>query len=129
MRFATISSFLLLLVGFAGCSQRVQPPAEFTQQILSADRILATNTYDAATFVLSGEEVGRVGKAVASAKSDKSHYQAIFDWDLQFYTGTNYLTVIHFQDAAFWAGGAQYVDETGVLKALYHKLGSKAETR
>jgi len=129
MRCYTISGLPLLLIGFCGCSQPGQPPTEFTQQIFQADRIVATNRYDATNFVLTGEEVGRVGKAVASAKHDKNHYQAIFDWDLQFYTGTNFLAVVHLQDAAFWIGGTQYIDETGVLKTFYHRLGRETGTR
>jgi hypothetical protein len=66
--------------------------------------------------------VARVGQAVAIAKHDRNAYSAIFDWDVQFYAGTNFLAVIHVQDRAFWIGGTQYSDGSGVLKAFYERL-------
>ena len=126
---ACYRGLFLLLTAFCGCSRTAEPPAEFARQISFADRIVVTNRYGATTFAITGEEVGRIGKAVASAKRDKNSYQAIFDWDVQFYADTNLLTVIRLQDAAFLAGGTQYSDDTGVLKAFYHRLEKETEKR
>ena len=125
----TFCSGLFLLVGLCGCSKPAQPPATLVQQISQADRIVVTNRYLGVAFTITGDEAGSVGRAVTSAKRDENAYAATFDWDVQFYAGTNFLTVISFQDRAFLAGGTQYSDDTGVLKAFYQKLERRTEAR
>jgi hypothetical protein len=121
-----LGSFGLLLI--CGCSP-ARPPAEFTHQISQADRVIVTNRYRPVNFTVTGDEFRGVSTAVTNATHDKNCYTAIFDWDVQFYAGTNLLTVIHLQDRAFWAGSNQYSDSSGVLKQFYRRLEERAEQK
>jgi hypothetical protein len=80
--------------------------------------------------VINGEEATRIAKAAAAAasKHDKHAAAAIFDMELQFYSGTNLLSTIHLQDKSFVAEGrGQFSDDSGVLKTLYKRLEKQAE--
>jgi hypothetical protein len=114
---------LLLLATLCGCSKPAPLPAEVAQRLTQADRIVvATNGHLSSPLTITGEEVGKVGRAVASAKQDGASYDGIWNWDIQFYQGTNFLTVIHLMDRTFWTENTQYSDDTGVLKAFYRRL-------
>jgi hypothetical protein len=111
---------VLLVVGLYACSQ--QPPANLAQQVAGADRTVVSNWNQSVTLTITGEEVAKVGRAVTSAKQDKHAYDGIWNWDLQFYAGTNFLTLVHLMDRTFWTADTQYRDDTGVLKAFYRRV-------
>ena len=67
--------------------------------------------------------------AVASARQDRLPASSIFDWDVEFYAGTNFLTVIHLQDRVFMLGDKQYIDDTGVLTKFWQKLVADDKAR
>ena len=108
---------LCVLVWACGCSPK---NARLADQIRGADRIVATNRSVSAPVVVEGSEAKRIAAAAAGAKWDRNYYPAIFDWDVQFYAGTNFLAVIRLQDRIFKTKHAQFNDETGVLKAFYY---------
>jgi hypothetical protein len=64
---------------------------------------------------------------VASAKHDRNNYDGIWNWDVQFYQGTNFVTVIHLMDRTFWTEDAQFRDDSGVLKAFYRRMLEDAD--
>jgi len=126
--FWAISSISLGLLLEMGCSPPPsRPPAGLTKQIALADRIIVTNRYLAFSMTVTGKDFEDVSSAVTNAIEDKHHYDAIFDMDIQFYAGSNFLTVIHLQDRAFLAGSNQYSDSSGVLKQFWQSLEQRAE--
>jgi hypothetical protein len=111
----------LLVFALCGCSQPTHPPAK----ISTADRVVVTNRYSAFGLTVTGEDASRLATAVAAAKQDRLPAAAVFDWDLEFYAGTNFLTLIHLQDRAFMLSNTQFSDDTGVLKTFWQKLESE----
>lgn len=107
---------LWVALWICGCSQQ---PTKLANQIASADRLVATNSGTGAVLSVSGEELKKIVHALGSAKRDRHSYAAIFDWHIQFYSRTNFVTAIRLQDRVFRTDSAQYSDETGVLKAFY----------
>jgi hypothetical protein len=112
----------LLSFLFGACSK--QPS---TQRLAQADRIVATNIQFASSLTITGDEVGRVSRAVASANPDSNTYGGYWDWNVQFYQGTNCVAAIDLMDRTFWSAGKQYTDGTGVLEAFYKRLSEEAE--
>jgi len=80
-------------------------------------------------MTVTDQDLRDVSTAVTNAIEDKNCYLAVFDWDIQFYAGSNFLTAIHLQDRAFWAGSNQYSDSSGVLKRFWQTLEQRAETK
>jgi hypothetical protein len=117
----------MLLAALCGCSKPARLPAEVAQRLAQADRIVVTNSHLSSPLTITGEEVGKVAKAVASAKHDGHSYDGIWNWDIQFYEGTNFVTVIHLMDRTFWTEDAQFRDDTGVLKAFYRRVLEDAD--
>jgi hypothetical protein len=119
---------LLLLAALCGCSRPARLPAEVAQHLAQADHIVvATNGHLSSPLTITGEEVGKVARAVASAKHDRNNYDGIWNWDVQFYQGTNFVTVIHLMDRTFWTEDAQFRDDSGVLKAFYRRMLEDAD--
>jgi hypothetical protein len=119
----------LMILGLCGCSKPTHLPADISQRLSTADHIVVTNHSRAFGTDVLGAEVGSLAKAVASAKQDRFPASAMFDWDIEFYTGTNFLTVIHLQDRVFMLGDTQYSDDTGVLKTFWQKLVAEDRER
>jgi hypothetical protein len=88
---------------------------------------VATNIQFASSLTITGEEVGRVSRAVASANPDSNTYGGFWDWNVQFYQGTKRLAVIDLMDRTFWIEGKQYTDSIAVLEAFYKRLTEEAE--
>ena len=117
-------------MALCGCSKATHMPAEISRQLSTADRVVvATNRFHAFGSAIAGEDVSRLTKAVASARQDSLPASASFDWDLEFYAGTNFLTVIHLQDRVFMLGDTQYIDDTGVLTTIWQKLVAEDRAR
>jgi hypothetical protein len=117
---------IVLFMGALGCSHR---PTKLAGEIADADRILATNIGSHAGFSVAGDEVRRIAQAVASAKRDRNTYAASFGWHMDFYSGTNFLASIVFQDRLFRIGNGQYRDDTGVLKEFHDRYVTDASAR
>jgi hypothetical protein len=120
-------SLLVLLAALSGCSKPVRLPAEIAERLGQVDRIVVTNSHLSSPLTVTGEEVRKVAKAVASAKHDGHSSDGIWNWDIQFYQGTNFVTVIHLMDRTFWTEDAQFRDDTGVLKAFYRRVLEDAD--
>jgi len=121
----TSSASLVLLV--TACSPP-QPRAEFQKQVTLADRIVVTNRYRPVTMTVTGSDFQDVSRAVINATEAKGYViMATFDWDIQFYAGSNFITVIHLQDRSFLVGTNQYSDSSGVLKQFWQVLEHRAE--
>ena len=126
--FGTIWS--LFLIALCGCSKPLQsPPADFSQRVVTADRIVVTNRFRTFGTTITGAEVSQVTKAVAFAKQNRLPAAAVYDWDVAFYAGTNYLSAIHLQGSGFLIGDAEYTDHTEVLNKFWEKLTREADTR
>lgn len=121
-------SLLSVFTGACGCSPE-RPPADFIQQVSQADHVVVTNLYLPVTFTITGEEFRQLSTAITNATRDKNNYSAVFDWQVQFYKGTNHLTDIHLQDRAFVMPGLQYSDGSGVLKSFYENWVKTEEPR
>jgi len=105
----------------------IAPPVDFSERLSTADHIIVTNDLQAGlAYTATGEEVARLVKAVTMAKEDvRWRTQAIFNWNIQFYAGTNRLGDIHLQSEVFMIGDKEYTDYSGVLKAFWQKLETK----
>ncbi len=127
---AVLSSCCALILFFADCGRSPErPPASFVHLVARADRVTVTSLYLPVHFTLVGDELRPLSTAVTNAVRDRNHYDAVFDWEVVFCQGTNALTVIHFQDRAFLGMGAQYSDNSGVLKSLYDKWEKAADPK
>lgn len=124
-QFALFCSAILWLVT-CGCSQQ---PTKLARQIAGADHIVATNHGTSAVLSLSGKEFEKFAQAVVSAKRYRKYYGDIFDWEVRFYAGTNFITAVQLQDRVFRIDGTQYSDETGVLQAFYEGPFREASAR
>jgi hypothetical protein len=124
-RCALLCPAILLLIGY-GCSQQ---PTKLARQIAGTDRLVATNHGTGVALSLSGAEAKKVAQAVSSAKRDRNHYAAMFHWEIRFYSRSNLAATIRLQDRVFRSNGAQYSDETGVLKDFYEGPLSNAGAR
>ena len=80
-------------------------------------------------MIVTGQDLRAVSAAVTNAIEDKNCYKAVFDWHIQFYSGSNFLTVIHLQDRTFWAGSNQFSDSSGVLKRFWQTLEQRTEPK
>ncbi len=103
--------------------------------IAEADRIVVTNrlasgidAYRGFSLTLSGHEASDIVKdvssmvAFSSTKPPTARSNSIFDWELRFYHGTNYLTAIYLDGTTFEFDGDEYGGDTGALKALSDRL-------
>ena len=119
----------LLLPALCGCSRPELPPAAILQKLPTADRVVVTNRFLGFGTNIAGEGVGRLAKAVSTAEHPKDGAAAMFDLDMAFYSGTNFLFAIRLQDEAFLLEDREYDDRSGVLKAFYLKLEEPFGTR
>ena len=126
MKVTAVASAGLLLA--TACSPS-RPSPEFARQVSLADRIIVTNRHRPVTMTLTGRDLVDVSTAVTNAIEDANNYSAVFDWDIQFYAGSNFLTVLHLQDRTFWAGSNQYSDSSGALKRFWQSLEQRAEEK
>ena len=110
-------------------------PTNLILRIANTDHIVATNWFDATHgdlgfgVTISGDKVWEIVRAISAAKKypNQPVTESIWDWELQFYKGTNQLDAIHFQESVFLADG-EYDDETGVLEKTY-RVSSESNLR
>jgi hypothetical protein len=110
-----------------GCSKSMHPPEELSQRIAKADHVVATNR-NGVVFICtkSGAEVSNLAKAVKSGTKNTLEtdldWTNPYDWDVDFYAGTNSLAVMHLLHGYFQLEGVEYIDGTGVAEAFWKKL-------
>lgn len=112
---------VLIVGGLLGCSQQ---RGKTVRQISAADTVMLTNSLLGSGRFISADETKRLIKVVAAGKRDRNNYPAIFDGEMKFYSGTNLLAVVRFQDRIFRCGDEQYTDESGALASLYSLLAT-----
>ena len=121
MRICTIAFVAVILI-LCACSRQL---SKLTDRIAAADRVVVVNHSGKFMLSATGDEATKLVRAVSSAKRDRHYFTKIaatFSWRLQFYRGTNLLDVVRFQDRIFLIDGAEYSDDSGVLKALSDKI-------
>jgi hypothetical protein len=102
-------------------------PIHLAAQIASADRVVCTNFLSSedepkVSLAVSGERVKKIVKAVSRAKRLQLGTNSMWDWQLRFYAGTNFLAAIRFQADVFLAENGEFADESGELEKLYGEL-------
>jgi hypothetical protein len=108
-----IVTISFLLAGLAsGCSQK--PSAKFATRLSTADHIVVTNSNRNFGLTLRGEDVAKICKVVTFANKVSSPTASLYDWDVQFFNGTNFLGAIRLMDK-------EYRDNSRVLSAYYQK--------
>jgi len=128
MKYFTILCSLLAFV-LCGCSGTKQLPSEFSQQFSTADRLEVTNRYYLFGTSVSGADVSSLTKAIKSARKKTRGADADCDWDVKFYSGTNYLAVIHLNRDVIMVEDVQYHDGTGFVMTFWQKLVKAATAR
>lgn len=112
---------VLIVGGLLGCSQQRE---KTVRQITGADTVMLTNSLLGSGHSISADETKRLIEVMAAGKRDRKKYPAIFDGEIKFYSGTNFLAVVRFQDRIFRCGDEQYTDESGALASLYSLLST-----
>ena len=114
------------MLALCGCSDATQPPAKFSQQLSTADRLEVTNRYFAFGTTITGVDVSSLTMAVKSAKKktwgQPMDWGSPFVWDVEFYAGTNHLAGIPICYGIFKLEGVEYIDGTGVVEEFSKKL-------
>lgn len=123
------NSICLLLVGsflLGGCSRSTRTPEAFARQVAGADRIVASDWNHGSIMVIAGQESKDLIRALSSAKCLPKNMSAPTSpcCAIEFFQGTNLLAVIAVQEEWFGPGGGEYVEKSGVLKALQRRLES-----
>ena len=112
-------------------------PTEFIKKIRHTDHIIITNRYadrrteyQGFSLTLSGDKMKRIVKAVSLLKVNPYSPGSAsgWEWQLQFYQGTNYLGIANFDGMAIVID-REYPDETGVLEELYDELTELTRSR
>lgn len=107
----------MLVVFVTGCSAN----KSLAHRLKEADRIVVINPRDGLSITVTGEEVDRVVKAIASGKKEPPTIEATPDLDFQFFKGTKRLATVTNCVMVFWVGPNAYSDRTGTLEALEAK--------
>ncbi len=108
-----------------GCSKAPLLPAQLTQQIASADRVVLTN-FPASSLAFSGAEAQKLIQAVSACRGEKLARNETVSCPagvyLQFYRGTNLLAQVHGHDNHFIVDRIAYTDRSGALQAAWRGL-------
>jgi hypothetical protein len=136
---------LLIAVGpyFSGCGSEMEglkpqggaasdrsfiAPTNFIQQLAATDSIVVSNrfsgdfpTNENLSLKLAHKQVKRVLKAVSSLRASEANSGSLWDLQLQFFHGTNFLGRANFEGASVVIEGddREYHDRTGILDKLY----------
>ena len=112
-------------------------PTEFIKKIRHTDHIIITNryadwqkAYQGFSLTLSGDKMKRIVKAISLLKVNPYSPGSAsgWEWQLQFYQGTNCLGIANFDGMAIVID-REYPDETGVLEELYDELTELTRSR
>lgn len=116
---------LLVSLCLCGCS----PQKTLAKRLESADGVVVTNTMLKSGCLVRTDEIQKIIRCVAAARRDRSKHPALFDGEIRFFSGTNHLSSIRFQDRLLLCGEYQYSDESGLLMRLYECLTTNAEDK
>lgn len=108
---------LLALVSALGCS----PNKTLASRLKEADRVVVVNPRNNVSITVTGEEVGKIVKAIATGKKEPPNIAASPDLDLQFFKGDERLATVTTSLTVFWVEHDAYSDQTGTLEALEAK--------
>jgi hypothetical protein len=117
-------------------NQSFWTPADFLKQIAPADHIVITNRlagqlpqYQGFSVTISGRKMKNIVHALSLLKTypNDPGSSSIWDWQLQFYQGTNHLGTANFQGSAIVID-REYNDQTGVLDKLYREIMERTRT-
>jgi hypothetical protein len=101
-------------------------PTKLAHLIANADHIIVTNRsvprYRGFSISISGPRVGQIVRAVSSATRNQAETNSEWDWEIQFFKGTNRLAVVNFQGSMFLAENGEYHDGSGELKKLESEI-------
>ena len=123
--------FILAIALLSGCER---PLSKLAHQVAGADRIVIRDRtahphskLSDFRFSIAGDKVGEVVRAISSAKclGRAPVTLSIWNWELRFYRGTNFLATVDFQGDVFLVDGGEggeYCDKSGVLEQLDHTL-------
>jgi len=103
-------------------------PTNFIQQIAATDSIIVSNrfsgnfpTNENLSLKLTHRQVRRVLKAISLLKAAQANSGSLWDLQLQFFHGTNFLGRAYFEGASVVIDrdDREYHDRTGILDKLY----------
>lgn len=122
----TLNLFLLSSVLLCACSRSSRSLEAFAIQLAGADRVVASDWYHGSMMVITGVELERLIRALSSAKGLPKYVTAPTapHCELKFSQGTNLLAIIPVQEEWFGPSGGEYIEKSGVLKALQRRLES-----
>jgi hypothetical protein len=131
-----LSTFTLFLItvcnGLAQTNTAVpaagSAPTHLAILIASADHIIVTNrfaggvaAYRGFSLTISGGEARKIIAHVSGVGPSPVMTDSIFDWELRFYRGGDYLATIYLAHSTFMFGGQEYVGGAE-LEALSDRL-------
>lgn len=132
--FMMLGAVLLLVIVFVGHTISAKLAlrkydaarlASFANRIAGTDRIVGTFKDSKVSSTITGDDVQKVIRAVASASSHRSPgekpLEMLYDVKAVFYKGTNVLGDIQIGEDMFLADGSEeipFLDGTGLLKDL-----------
>jgi hypothetical protein len=120
--------FILVIALLSGCERT---PSKLAHQIAGADRIVIRDSLEryhpelsGFSFTITGDKVDEIVRAISSSERLNGGTLCAWDGELLFYSDTNCLAIVHFQDDYFiicgeFANGYEYADRSGVLAHLY----------
>ncbi len=127
-------ALIVAVVLAAGCSQpspkHAAAPNDFAPRIAGADRVVLTNRlaglnrrYLGFSYAVSGRAAADIVEAVSVAPGHSPPFiDLLYDWDLQFWKGTNHLASVEYAGNVFRFDDREYVDKSGVLDSLSFEL-------
>lgn len=122
---------LVVLIAF-GCSKAPLSPAQLTQQIAAADRVVLTN-YPSSSVEFIGTEAQNLVRAVSESKGEKLPKNTSLSCPagvyLQFYRGTNLLAQVHGHDGHFVIDDVSFSDSSGALQAAWKRVYETRQKR
>ena len=127
--------YFMKIVQFAGiCTLRMLRYQTTTVRVLKTDfhsRPISKSQMRYYLFgtSISGADVSSLAKAIKSARKKTLGADADCDWDAKFYSGTNYLAVIHLNRDVIMVEDVQYHDGTGFVMTFWQKLVKAATAR
>jgi hypothetical protein len=115
-----VGLLLVHVVAMCGCS----PQKTLAQRLKDADRVIfACNVtgYEDLTITVTGEDVNKIGQAIAAGKKEKTPIKASPSFRLEFFKGGVRLGTVTNSVGVFWIGQTPYNDSSGTLQQLYEK--------
>jgi len=117
-----ISLFLLGTFILGGCSRSSRMSEEFARRIAGADHIIASDCDRGCMMAITGQEAKNLIQAISSARGLNCPACTQPQCKIEFFQDTNLLATIPVQEQWFATADGEYIEKSGVLKALQHRL-------